>query len=176
MENIHFLGMELDLGLQSRLMWNNLFTCNFNDISPQGLSLQPSSSSTLRELIKNGTCPTKVWAIYRHISGLNPDTYPNLDAGSNCCTKPVSVGAEAQSIYDITSLKGVQVFSLIQVPQHGTAVLATRRTQRAIRWDSHAVQISSVAHVVGLQTAICQIPHLTGHKARALAQLFKSKL
>lgn len=37
---------------------------------------------------------------------------------------------------------------------------STRGTQGAIRRDSHCVQETTVANVVGLQLAISQVPHL----------------
>lgn len=53
-------------------------------------------------------------------------TYPDLDAGPSGCTEPVTVRAEAQGIDDVTAIQGVEVFALIQVPQHGLAVLSRK--------------------------------------------------
>lgn len=51
------------------------------------------------------------------------NSYPDLDAGASGSTQPVTVGAEAKGVNDITAVQGVEVFSLIQVPQHGLAIL-----------------------------------------------------
>lgn len=52
--------------------------------------------------------------------------YPDLDAGASGSAQPVTVGAETQSIDDITTVQGVQVLALIKVPQHGLAVLKAK--------------------------------------------------
>lgn len=50
-------------------------------------------------------------------------TYPNLDAGAGGSAEPVAVGAEAQGVDDVPSVQRVEVFALVQIPQHGLAVL-----------------------------------------------------
>ena len=40
-------------------------------------------------------------------------TYPDLDAGAGGGTQPVSVGAEAQGVDDVTSVQRVQVLAFI---------------------------------------------------------------
>lgn len=59
-------------------------------------------------------------------------TYPDFDGRSSSSTEPVAVGGEAERVDDVTTIQSVQVLALIQVPQHGLAVLATRSTQGAI--------------------------------------------
>jgi len=61
---------------------------------------------------------------------------------------------------DLTSIKGVKTFTLIQVPQHGSAVLATRGAERAIRGNTNSVEVSSVADEVIAELAVGQRPHL----------------
>ena len=64
------------------------------------------------------------------------------------------------------------MLAIVEVPEHGLAVLATTGTQRTIRGQSHGVQIASVTNVVGLQLAVGQVPDLdvlipaTGHDDR----------
>lgn len=50
-------------------------------------------------------------------------TYPDLDTGAGGGTQPVAVGAEAEGVDGVTTVQGVEVLALIQVPQHGLAVL-----------------------------------------------------
>ena len=52
------------------------------------------------------------------------------------------------------------MLAIVEVPEHGLAVLATAGTQGTVRGQSHGVQISSVTDVVGLQLAVGQIPNL----------------
>lgn len=49
--------------------------------------------------------------------------YPNLDTGASSSTQPVTVGAEAEGIDGVTTVQGVEVLALIQIPQHGLAIL-----------------------------------------------------
>lgn len=49
--------------------------------------------------------------------------YPDLDAGTSGSTQPVTVGAEAEGINGVTTVQGVKVLALIQVPQHGLTIL-----------------------------------------------------
>jgi len=74
--------------------------------------------------------------------------------------KPVSVGAEAERVDDVAALQRVQMLALVQIPEHGAAVLATAGAQRTVGRHGHAVQVAAVAHVVSLQLAVSQIPDL----------------
>lgn len=49
--------------------------------------------------------------------------YPNLDTGASSGAQPVTVGAEAEGIDGVTTVQSVEVLALIQVPQHGLAIL-----------------------------------------------------
>lgn len=54
-------------------------------------------------------------------------SYPDFDAGASGSTQPVAVRAEAEGIDDITTVQGVQVLALIQVPQHSLAILLEKK-------------------------------------------------
>lgn len=49
--------------------------------------------------------------------------YPNLNRRSIGSTQPVAVGAEAQGCDDVIVIQCVQVLAIIEIPQHGLAVL-----------------------------------------------------
>ena len=49
--------------------------------------------------------------------------YPDLDTGASGGTQPVTVGAEAEGVDGVSAVQGVEVLALIQVPEHGLAVL-----------------------------------------------------
>jgi len=85
---------------------------------------------------------------------------PDLDGFVGGSAEPVSVGGEAKSIDDISSLKRVQVLALGQVPKHGNTVLSTGGAKRTIRRDRDGVQVAGVAHEIGHQLAVGEIPHL----------------
>lgn len=87
---------------------------------------------------------------------------PDLDGWSVGDAQPVAVWREAQGIDDVVVVQGVQVLAIIQIPQQGFAVLATRCAQRSIGRDSDGVQVSIVPVVVQLQFAVCQIPDFHG--------------
>lgn len=67
------------------------------------------------------------------------------------------------------SLQRIQALAVVQVPQDGGLVLATRRAQGAIGRHGHRVQVTSVANQVRFQLAVGQAPDLdqlvptTGH-------------
>lgn len=50
-------------------------------------------------------------------------THPDLDARSSGGTQPVAVGAEAKGVDGVTTVQGVKVLALVQVPQHGLPIL-----------------------------------------------------
>lgn len=53
--------------------------------------------------------------------------YPDLDTGASGSTQPVSVGTEAEGIDGVTTVQGVEVLALIQVPQHGLTILEKKK-------------------------------------------------
>ena len=61
------------------------------------------------------------WDIER-VLGLEVEDF---DAGGGGSAEPVAVGREDESVDDVTSLEGVEVLALVEVPEHGDAVLAT---------------------------------------------------
>jgi len=85
---------------------------------------------------------------------------PNLNGRTSSHAEPVFVGREAQSVNNVVVVKGVQVFALGKIPKHGLEVFATRSTERTIGRDSHGVQVTSMANVVGLEFAVGKIPDL----------------
>ena len=64
------------------------------------------------------------------------------------------------------------MLTLVQIPQHGSAVLASGSAQGTIRRAAHSVQVTSVAKQVGQQLQVGQGPNLdnliptTGHDQR----------
>lgn len=49
---------------------------------------------------------------------------------------------------------------LVQIPEHGDAVLATGGTERAIGGDGDGVDVAGVSNVVGLDAAGGEFPNL----------------
>lgn len=86
-------------------------------------------------------------------------SYPNLDGGSKRSAQPVSVWREAKSGDDVIVVKGVQVFAVVQVPQHSFAVFTAASAKRSVRRNRHRVQVTVMALVVDLDAAISQVPH-----------------
>jgi len=87
---------------------------------------------------------------------------PNLDRVAGGSAEPVAVWREAQRIDDVTALERVQVLVVVQVPQHGVAVLAARSAERTVWRNGDRVEVAVVAVVVGLELAVSQVPHLHG--------------
>ncbi|GIL85543.1 hypothetical protein Vretifemale_14047, partial [Volvox reticuliferus] len=85
---------------------------------------------------------------------------PDLDGRLGGSAQPVAVRREAQAMDDVTGIQAVQALALSQVPQHGNAVLAAGRAQRAVGGDGHGVDVASVANKIVLQLAVGQVPHL----------------
>jgi len=85
---------------------------------------------------------------------------PDLDRSAGGGAEPVSVGREGEGVDGVAAVEGVEVFSLVEIPQHRLAVFAARRAQRTVRRHRHRVQVARVADVVRLQLAVGQIPHL----------------
>lgn len=83
------------------------------------------------------------------------------DAGGGRGAEPVAVWREDQGVDLVTSGERVQVLGLVQVPQHGGAVLATRRAERSIGGDRDGVDVASVADVISLDLASSELPNLS---------------
>ncbi len=60
----------------------------------------------------------------------------------------------------VASGEGVEVFRLVEVPEHGSTVLASGSAERAVGGDGDGIDIARVTDVVGLDAAGCKFPHL----------------
>lgn len=82
------------------------------------------------------------------------------DAAGGGSAEPVSVGGEDESVDLVAGVEGVEVLGLVEVPEHGGAVLATGGAKRAIRGDGDSVDVAGVADVVSLELAGRELPNL----------------
>lgn len=82
------------------------------------------------------------------------------DAAGGGGAEPVAVGGEDEGVDLVVGVERVQVLALVKVPQHGGAVLAAGRAERAVGGDGDGVDVSGVADVVGLQLAGRELPDL----------------
>ena len=62
----------------------------------------------------------------------------------------------------VVGVQGVEVLRLVEVPEHGGAVLATRGAEGAVGGDGDGVDVAGVADVVGLELAGGELPNLVG--------------
>mmetsp|Transcript_4946 Transcript_4946/g.8723 ORF Transcript_4946/g.8723 Transcript_4946/m.8723 type:complete len:347 (-) Transcript_4946:100-1140(-) len=85
---------------------------------------------------------------------------PDLDALRGGRAQPVAVGREHQRVDDVARGQRVQPLALVQVPEHGGAVLAARGAQAAVGGDSGRGQVARVPDQVRAQLAVSQGPHL----------------
>ena len=85
---------------------------------------------------------------------------PNLDGWASGSAQPVAVGRKAKRVDCVGVIQSVQMFAIIEIPQHGFGILTTRSTQRTIGRHGYSVKITRVSNVVGLQFTISQIPYL----------------
>lgn len=60
----------------------------------------------------------------------------------------------------VTSAQGVQVLGLVEIPEHGGAVLTTGGAEGSIGGDGDGVDVTSVTHVVSLELAGREFPNL----------------
>ena len=88
----------------------------------------------------------------------------DFDAGGCCCAKPVAVGGEDEGVDDVTSLEGVEVLALVEVPKHGDAVLSAGGSERTVGRDGNSVVVTGVAVVVGLELELRELPNLSKKK------------
>ena len=82
------------------------------------------------------------------------------DGAAGGSAKPVAVGGEDKGVDLVTSVQGVEVLRLVQVPEHGGTVLATGGAKRSIGGDGDGVDVAGVTDVVGLQAAGSELPNL----------------
>merc|ERR1711971_1343650 len=57
---------------------------------------------------------------------------PDLDRSAGGGAEPVSVGREGEGVDGVAAVEGVEVLSLVEIPQHRLAVFAARRAQRTV--------------------------------------------
>jgi hypothetical protein len=82
------------------------------------------------------------------------------DARGGGSAQPVAVGREDEGVDLVTGGERVQVLGLVQVPEHGGSVLATRGAEGAIGGDGDGVDVAGVANVVRLDAARGELPNL----------------
>ena len=85
---------------------------------------------------------------------------PDLDAVLGGSAQPVAARGEDEAVDDASSVQSVEHAALVEVPQHGAAVLATGSAQGTVGGDGDGVEVASVLSEVGLQLAGLQVPHL----------------
>ena len=67
---------------------------------------------------------------------------------------------------DVSSVKRAEVLALVQVPQHGDTVLATRGAEGTVRGNSDGVDVARVTRQVGDQLAVLEVPDLKKRKKK----------
>ena len=70
------------------------------------------------------------------------------------------VWREAKGRNNIIVIESVQMFAIIEIPEHGFAVFTATGAQRTVGRHGHRVQVPRVPRMVDFQAAIGQIPHL----------------
>jgi hypothetical protein len=55
---------------------------------------------------------------------------------------------------DLTGIEGVKALSLVEVPEHGSSVLASGGAERSIGGDADSVEVSSVPDQVVAKLAV----------------------
>lgn len=86
----------------------------------------------------------------------------DLDAGRGGGAEPVAVRGEDERVDRVSGLERVEVLALVEVPEHGDAVLASGRAERAIGRDGDGRDVAGVAEVVRAQLALGELPNLFG--------------
>lgn len=84
----------------------------------------------------------------------------DLDAGRGRRAQPVTVGREHESVDNVAGLERVEVLALVQVPEHGDAILSAGSRERTIGGDGDGVDVAGVTVVVGLQLELRELPNL----------------
>jgi hypothetical protein len=87
----------------------------------------------------------------------------NDDAASGSSAEPVAVWREDEGVDLVAGGEGVEVLGLVEIPEHGGAVLAARGAKGAIRRDGDGVDVAGVTNVVGLDAAGGEFPDLFKH-------------
>lgn len=82
------------------------------------------------------------------------------DTAGSSSAKPVTIRGEDEGVDLVTSSEGIEMLGLIEVPEHGGTVLATRSAERAVRRDGDGVDVTSMTNMIGLDAARCKLPDL----------------
>jgi len=90
----------------------------------------------------------------------------DLDTGGGGGTEPVSVGGEDEGVDDVSSLEGVEVLSVVEVPKHGDTVLSSGGSERTIGGDRDGVDVTGVSVVVGSELALGELPDLINTRTK----------
>eukprot|EP00978_Attheya_sp_CCMP212_P014596 scaffold37301_cov47-Attheya_sp.AAC.4 len=85
---------------------------------------------------------------------------PDLDVLVRGGAEPVAVGGKDQGIDNLTSIERVETLAFIQIPKHGSSVLASGGTERTIGRDTDSVKVSGVSHEVVAKLAGGEGPDL----------------
>jgi len=99
---------------------------------------------------------------------------PDLDARVGGSTEPVVLRREAHGVDSAVGIQAVQMLSVVNIPQHSSAVLTTGTAERTIRRDGDGIEHTSMTSQVGFQAAVVQVPDLdefiptAGHNERVL--------
>jgi len=99
---------------------------------------------------------------------------PDHDGSISCGAQPVVLRREAHGVDSAVGVEGIQVLSVIDIPQHSGSILTTGTAKGTIRRDGDGVEDTGMASKVGLQLAVVEVPHLdeliptTGHDQRVL--------
>lgn len=94
------------------------------------------------------------------------------DGAGSSSAEPVAVGGEDEGVDLIVGVKGVQVLGLVEVPEHGGAILATRSAEGAVRRNGDGVDVAGVTDVVSLKLAAGELPDLTSQLALSVQQSY----
>jgi len=84
---------------------------------------------------------------------------PDLNGWTSRGAEPVSVWTEGESVDYVGSFERVQMFTLIEVPEHGFTVFTTGSAQRTVRRHGDGVDVPTMAVVIGLQLAVGEVPN-----------------
>jgi len=95
-----------------------------------------------------------------HLLGLQ---VPDLDGDLSGSNQPVPVGGEDHGVDNRSGFQRVQVLLLLQVPEHGSAVLSAGSAEGTIGRDSDSVQVSLVVLegvLQQLRLGVLEVPDL----------------
>jgi len=95
-----------------------------------------------------------------HLLGLQ---VPDLDGDLSGSNQPVPVGGEDHGVDNRSGFQRVQVLLLLQVPEHGSAVLSAGSAEGTIGRDSDSVQVSLVVLegvLQQLRLGVLEVPYL----------------